>query len=602
MATKKIPKIKQQKRKDFKELLKQNSELKALVEAPKTFKKVLVKPIKDTKEFSKNFKQGVKDQVVNEVPILGLLFGDKKKKNKQKKTKKNSINTLNKILKEIQLISAGMKGGSKKGSETTKEETTDQEEKEPVQENKTQVSGGTAAGLAAVVGTIGVGVMYLFSKKSEQPAEQVPESRIPSPILETGNQQQDEQTAQIVSETDPSALIDGIESKYKNLPKKAEETAKDVEDKKNKLKDAEKTQKEEEEKRRKEQLQKQTEEPRRQTQPTAPAPLPAPTPAPAVENKPVATATQPQPKPQAATTPGAVQTGSGGQLVDIEGKAIVAPAIVEQKPTPAPMPRPTPAPTAAPAPLPAPTPAPSAPVAEQRPKPTITPAPVPPPPAVREQQKPMAPSGKPAKPGFEAGKIAMIQAMNEAGIRDPMARAQMVAQAAHESGKFNYTSELGKDEYFKKYEGRKDLGNTQEGDGIKFKGRGFLQTTGRANYEDFSKAFGVDAVSNPGLLAADATAAAKSALFWFKKNANTVKFRMKEAGTPGDWTNTKAVTRAVNGGYNGLEERIHYFEMFKNDKSITGVSEEVAARIADSNIVKNTLLVKQKENINIRRQ
>ena len=120
--------------------------------------------------------------------------------------------------------------------------------------------------------------------------------------------------------------------------------------------------------------------------------------------------------------------------------------------------------------------------------------------------------------------------------------------------------------YFEKYEGRKDLGNTQPGDGPKFKGRGFLQTTGRVNYQQFKDAFGVDVISDPEKLA-EPENAAKSAMFWFHKNAKKVE---KMSG--GDWSNTKGVTKAVNGGYNGLAEREHYFEMFRNDPEITKVA------------------------------
>ena len=60
--------------------------------------------------------------------------------------------------------------------------------------------------------------------------------------------------------------------------------------------------------------------------------------------------------------------------------------------------------------------------------------------------------------------------------------------------------------------------------------------------------------------------AAKSALFWFDKNAKKVE---KLSG--GDWSNTKGVTKAVNGGYNGLAEREHYFSIFRNDPEITKV-------------------------------
>lgn len=49
------------------------------------------------------------------------------------------------------------------------------------------------------------------------------------------------------------------------------------------------------------------------------------------------------------------------------------------------------------------------------------------------------------------------------------------------------------------YEGRRDLGNTQSGDGVRFKGRGYVQITGRRNYEDWSRRLGIDLVSNPEL-------------------------------------------------------------------------------------------------------
>lgn len=81
--------------------------------------------------------------------------------------------------------------------------------------------------------------------------------------------------------------------------------------------------------------------------------------------------------------------------------------------------------------------------------------------------------------------------------------AYMFATVYHETDKkFQGIEEYGPDSYFKKYDGRKDLGNDQPGDGLKFKGRGFVQITGRANYAKFSKILGVDLVANP-LLALD---------------------------------------------------------------------------------------------------
>ena len=183
---------------------------------------------------------------------------------------------------------------------------------------------------------------------------------------------------------------------------------------------------------------------------------------------------------------------------------------------------------------------------------------------------------KPTPPGFEAGKSVMIAALDSEGIKDPNARAQIIAQAAHESGKFRYTEELGKSDYFLKYDGRKDLGNTQPGDGPRFKGRGFLQTTGRVNYQQFKDAFNVDVISNPEILG-EAKYAAQSALLWFKKNAGKVQRLSK-----GDWTDTKGITKAVNGGYNGLAEREHYFDIFKNDPEITGIGKTIEAKPSPS--------------------
>lgn len=160
------------------------------------------------------------------------------------------------------------------------------------------------------------------------------------------------------------------------------------------------------------------------------------------------------------------------------------------------------------------------------------------------------------------GAADMEQAIERAGIKDPVIKAQIMAQAAHESMNFTRTTEMGNERYFQRYEGRKDLGNVQPGDGPRYRGRGFLQTTGRANYAEASKALGVDFVNNPDLLSRPEYAAA-SAMLWFKKRWGKVK----------DWGDTRSVTRLVNGGYNGLAEReanfAKYLKMYKGGGTVT---------------------------------
>jgi putative chitinase len=135
--------------------------------------------------------------------------------------------------------------------------------------------------------------------------------------------------------------------------------------------------------------------------------------------------------------------------------------------------------------------------------------------------------------------------------------AHFLSQCAHESGNFKYTKELGDDSYFQKYEGRKALGNTQPGDGIKFKGRGFIQLTGRANYEKFSKFCGEDCVSNPDLVSTKYPM--MSAAYFFDKNK---LWSICDKGS--DDETVKLLTKRVNGGYNGLEDRQKKFDKIWN--------------------------------------
>lgn len=130
--------------------------------------------------------------------------------------------------------------------------------------------------------------------------------------------------------------------------------------------------------------------------------------------------------------------------------------------------------------------------------------------------------------------------------------AHFLAQCAHESGNFKFVVEIASG---KAYEGRKDLGNTQPGDGVRFKGRGYIQLTGRANYAQFSKFCGEDCVANPDLVATKFPM--MSAAYFF--NVNKLWTICDRGATEQVVTQ---VTRRVNGGTNGLQDRLNKFNLF----------------------------------------
>jgi len=196
-------------------------------------------------------------------------------------------------------------------------------------------------------------------------------------------------------------------------------------------------------------------------------------------------------------------------------------------------------------------------------------------------EKPSKPSDtKPGKISSQQGESIMIKALDDAKITDPNARAAIMAQIGHESGNFttlsenlNYKAPTLMKLFPKKFAGEQDaqavaaggpekvaerlysgrMGNAPEGagEGFKYRGRGFIQLTGKQNYTKFGYASNPDAVAEP------ATAA-----------ETAIKYML---GYKGDWSDITKVTKFVNGGTIGLEDRLKHFKAYLNDPKITTV-------------------------------
>jgi len=170
-----------------------------------------------------------------------------------------------------------------------------------------------------------------------------------------------------------------------------------------------------------------------------------------------------------------------------------------------------------------------------------------------EYKKKFSENNTPVSPGGSFSEGALISALDAAGYTNKKERAMFLAQMAHESGNFRYDEEIwGPTSAQKGYEGRSDLGNNQPGDGYKYRGRGYIQLTGRANYRQYGKLLGVDLENNPDL-AKDPNIAARVAIEYWKKRVN------RTAAQKGD---VKTVTYNINGGYNGLTDRIEKYKKY----------------------------------------
>jgi putative chitinase len=165
---------------------------------------------------------------------------------------------------------------------------------------------------------------------------------------------------------------------------------------------------------------------------------------------------------------------------------------------------------------------------------------------------------------------AVSDTCDKYNISTPARMLCFLSQVGHESGGLYYTEELASG---RAYEGRKDLGNTQPGDGPRYKGRGLIQITGRANYAALSKDLGVDFINNPSLLGGKNVsvctpeqlkyAALSAGWFWNKNKLNDYADRIDVSRSIEVDPNLQAfkdLTRRINGGYNGLQDRVARFK------------------------------------------
>ncbi|MEM6356762.1 MAG: peptidoglycan-binding protein [Pseudomonadota bacterium] len=128
--------------------------------------------------------------------------------------------------------------------------------------------------------------------------------------------------------------------------------------------------------------------------------------------------------------------------------------------------------------------------------------------------------------------------------------AHLLAQCAHESDGFCTTEEYASG---RAYEGRRDLGNTRPGDGPRFKGRGLIQLTGRANYRRYGRSIGLDLEAAPEQAAEPRLSLRLACLYWQDRGL----------ALPARADDLETVTRGVNGGLNGLADRRRYLARAK---------------------------------------
>jgi putative chitinase len=161
---------------------------------------------------------------------------------------------------------------------------------------------------------------------------------------------------------------------------------------------------------------------------------------------------------------------------------------------------------------------------------------------------------KHAKPRIISGIVDNQQAIFDGGIDTPLRLCHFLAQLAHESAHFQVTLEFASG---KAYERRQDLGNTKKGDGPRYRGRGLIQTTGRANYRQATAA--IKALNNKAPNFEDNPEALEQ--FPWALLAGITYWQKRKINAAADQDDVVRVTKLINGGKNGLDDRIKYLKI-----------------------------------------
>ncbi len=143
----------------------------------------------------------------------------------------------------------------------------------------------------------------------------------------------------------------------------------------------------------------------------------------------------------------------------------------------------------------------------------------------------------------ELGLAAAVHMQTYSILDNHQRFAHFIAQVGHESGSFKYMQEIASGAA---YEGRRDLGNILAGDGQRYKGRGPIQLTGRANYRIYGQALGIDFEHNPEIVAMPSIGMLVACKYWADRGLNALA----------DSNDANAVTRRINGGLNGYNDRL----------------------------------------------